>query len=287
MARWVDLAVPRRKKPKLTKADQERFLKQKHETDAKIAKLKEAEELRMAKEKVYKGLDALNMMKDHWMVNLLGYKTCSYRPIRIIDNKLFLLAEDGKPTEACIQLTQILQGEYVVYAPVEEGDWVRVEHDDYVVYGKVFKIRDNSHVGLIGEEGTWFSLSLCTKVPREEAYTQRLTHLFRKHNRELLEFRKGDIVRTKGGTITEVIKITESGMVNVYATQSFHDRRSLTIIAFAEDRAEIPMSVAHRLPMPFTAPTNRCNEMVQPDPCAAPYAPQQAPCNPYAQGGNN
>lgn len=51
MREWVHWAVPRRKRPKLTLADQERFLKQKHETDARIAKLKqEAEELRNDKQ---------------------------------------------------------------------------------------------------------------------------------------------------------------------------------------------------------------------------------------------
>ena len=40
MREWVHLAVPR-EKPKLTLADQERFLKRKRETDTRIAKLKQ------------------------------------------------------------------------------------------------------------------------------------------------------------------------------------------------------------------------------------------------------
>ena len=227
----------------------------------------------MTKEKVYKGVDAIAMMKEHWMVNLLGYKTCSYRPIKIINNKLCLLAEDGKPTEACHHLTEILQGEYVVYAPVEEGDWVKVEYNEQFIYGKVYHIRDNSHVGIVGHEGTWFGLSYCTKVPREEAYTKRLTSLFQANNRRLHEYKKGDIVRTKGGTITEVIQITEQGMVNVYDTKSFHNRQSLTIIAFAEDRAEVPMCVAHRKPIPCAAPMAMpiTEGLVKDDPNYNPY----------------
>lgn len=221
----------------------------------------------MVKEKVYKGIHALTMMRDHWMINIVGYKTCSYRPIRIINDTLYLLAEDGEPTEASININTILQGEYVIYAPVQEGDWVKVEYNEQFVYGKVYSIRDNSHVGIIGHEGTWFSLAFCTKIPRDEAYIKRVTALFQANNRRLYEFRKGDIVRTKGGTITEVIKITDGGMVNVYATQAFHDKQTLTIIAFAEDRAEVPMCVAHRKPLPSAAPI-----------------PQQAPVPEYTPG---
>ncbi|AEW47057.1 hypothetical protein BCP78_0050 [Bacillus phage BCP78] len=50
MREWVHYAVPRRKRPKLSQADYERFMKQKQETDARIAKLKqEAEEIRNGK----------------------------------------------------------------------------------------------------------------------------------------------------------------------------------------------------------------------------------------------
>lgn len=43
MREWVHYAVPRRKRPKLTLADQERFLKQKKAVDDKIAQLKRKE----------------------------------------------------------------------------------------------------------------------------------------------------------------------------------------------------------------------------------------------------
>jgi len=273
MARWVDLAIPRRKRPKLTKADQERFLKQKHETDAKIAKLKEAEELRMANSKVYTSTDVIPMLNHHWMVDTTGQMRGAVRPIRIINNCLYLLDEQGKATPASRDLHVILQGTYTIYNPIEKGNWVKIDYDGQTVYGRV-ENNSGSHVLIRGYEGTWFPIGKCEKISREEANVVRYSKLFDLVGRKPNEFEPGDIVRTPDMGLAKVQKVLANGMITLHGVGNSFMPGQLKIEAFAHNCVEYPKLVVVQ-PMPFTAPMpqqtvrqtplNKCNEIVQHD----------------------
>lgn len=240
----------------------------------------------MTNNKVYTGTDVIPMLNHHWMVDTTGQMRGAVRPIRIIDNRLYLLDERGEAMPASRDLHVILQGSYIVYNPIDIGDWVKIDNGSEILYGKVKALRHASHVSVVGNEGAWYSIGKCEKISREQANRIRCNKLFEINGRSPHEYRHGDVVRTYDKKISTVKRVLDSGMVTLHGFSGSFMPGQLDIIAFAHNCVDYPKLVA-------TSPMNRCNEIVQPDPFAAPMPqqtlvqpmPQQAPCDPYARGG--
>jgi len=217
----------------------------------------------MANSKVYTSTDVIPMLNHHWMVDTTGQMRGAVRPIRIINNCLYLLDEQGKATPASRDLHVILQGTYTIYNPIQKGNWVKIDYDGQTVYGRV-ENNSGTHVLIRGYEGTWFPIGKCEKISREEANVVRYNKLFDLVGRKPNEFEPGDIVRTPDMGLAKVQKVLANGMITLHGVGNSFMPGQLKIEAFAHSCVEYPKLVVVQ-PMPFAAPLNKCNEIVQHD----------------------
>ncbi len=196
----------------------------------------------MVKQKVYKGVETLNMLTQRWMVLVEGGD-----PIKIVDDHLVFKDELGKVERSYRDLTTILQDEYVIYNPIAVGDWVKFLHPTHpeMIYGKITFIEDQKEVTLKGYEGCRFSIDICEKITADEAWEQRYAKVFEWKGRKANELKIGDIVRVSGTNIMATIqKVLDNGLITLDGHGGMYSKKQLMVVAFVDDKIKFPDAVA-------------------------------------------
>ncbi|QEG13596.1 hypothetical protein MARVELLAND_72 [Bacillus phage vB_BspM_MarvelLand] len=196
----------------------------------------------MVKQKVYKGVETLNMLSKRWMVRLEGGN-----PIKIIDNELMYKDGDGNVKVSCRDLSSILNGGYIVYSNVQVGDWVKFMHPTHpqMIYGRITLIEDQKEVSLKGYEGCRFSIDICEKITADEAWTHRYAKVFEWAGRKAHELKIGDIVRVKSSNIMATVQeVVSNGMVTLDGHDGMYMPGQVMIVAFSQDKIKFPDAVA-------------------------------------------